>query len=815
MEFLVALFIVAGALVLALVLPVLSYLRATRADREVRRLTLEVSALRRDIEALQAGSPHTRHESTPAATSLDRSTPTSVAAPLDVTWRETVRNLQRAAPMGPADLASADAADPAPPELDRPPTLQDDSTTPPPLPVLVPVLVPGAASGPSSGSTSEPSSGPAPGPSPGATPVRPAASSAESLEQRIGGRWLLYAGMAALVLGISYFIKFAFDNGWVSEPLRVGIGLAAGVALLVAGLRFARQGLALFGHVLAGGGIAVLYLALYAALHFYALVGPSTAFSAMVLVTGTAALLANRERAQALAVMALVGGFATPFLVGGDRDEQLVLFTYVALLLAGSAVLALRHAWPALHLLGYGLTCLTVLAWGAAHYTSAAWLRTELFLTLYAAMFLYALFALRRHAGESVAARLVAWVLATAPFLYHVLSFAILGPHPGALLVYVVLATVAGLSASHHTNLPWLRSVVLVLVGLPLMAWMDGLRRPAWYAGAIVTACAVYGLHLAGQWRAVSDEDAPEAMPVAEVVHAHLNGLVLAATLYLFLEERAAWWNAPMLTMLAAWNGGIAWLTRARVPTLPWQYAALAATLTAVAIGVWFDGPAVAVGWAMEAAALGWLAVTRRNQWLGLGSAGLFVIGALRLLEMLSRPLAVTSVAVVNTRTLAVGLVIGAALWMARVLRQHEAPSGPRDVLIVGANVLAIAWMSAELHALFGQRAWLASADDRPVGVARAELFEQVALSVAWGCYAVALIAAGMVRRYAPARYLGIALFGMTIVKVMTRDIAELDRVYQMLSVLGVGGLLLLASYLYQRMARGTPDGDAPLPPVD
>lgn len=780
MEFLVALFIVAGALVLALVLPVLSFLRATRADRDVRLLTVEVTALRRDIEALRAGTP-------PPATSVP-----SAPAPADSTWRETVRSMQRAADAPATEIGLA--ADPADAgveamaaELNRPPPLDADAAAPP--------LVP---------------------PMPQTPPLRPAtSSSAESLEQRIGGRWLLYAGMAALVLGISYFIKFAFDNGWVSEPLRVAVGLAAGVGLLVAGLRFARQGLALFGHVLAGGGIVVLYLALYAALHIYELIAPSTAFSAMTVVTGVAAVLANRERAQALAVMALVGGFATPFLVGGGRDAQLVLFTYVALLLAGSTVLALRHAWPVLHLLGYLLTGITVLAWGAAHYTSAKWLRTELYLTLYTAMFVYALFALRRHAHASTAARLVVWALASAPFVYHVASFALLGPHPGALLVYVVLATVAGLSASHHTNLPWLRSAVLVLVGVPLMAWMDGLRRPGWYAGAIISACAVYGLHLAGQWRAVSDEEAPDTVPLAEVVHTHLNGLFLPATLYLFLEDRAAWWNPPMLTALAAWNGGIAWLTRARVSTLPWQYAALAATLTAVAIGVWFDGPAVAVGWAMEGAALGWLAVSRQNRWLGVGSAALFVIGALRLLEMLSRPLAVTSLAVVNTRTLAVALVIGAALWVARVLREHDASRGPRDVLIIGAHVLAIAWMSAELHAIFGQRAWLASADGRPVGVARAELIEQVVLSVAWGCYAVALIAAGMVRRYAPARYLGIALFGLTIVKVMTRDIAELDRVYQMLSVLGVGGLLLLASYLYQRMARSASEGDAPPSPVD
>jgi uncharacterized membrane protein len=793
-EFLIALLVVGCALAVALVLPVLSFLRATRADRDVRRLTAEVTALRREIEGLHAS----RSQTAPGA-------PAPTTAP-DATWRETVRTLQRAAAAGvdspmaaPPSDRGPDAAGLRPAEqLDQPPPLEHAPTAPPPL------------AGPEQAPAGLHASDQAP------PPRRVvAATDAESLEQRIGGRWLLYAGMGALVLGISYFIKFAFDNGWVSEPLRVAIGLAAGVALLVAGLRFSRRGLALFGHVLAGGGIVVLYLALYAALHVYGLIGPSTAFSAMTVVTAVAAFLANRERAQALAVMALVGGFATPFLVGGDRDAQRVLFTYVALLLAGSTVLALRHTWPVLHLLGYGLTAVTVLAWGAAHYSAAAWLRTELFLTLYTAMFLYALFALRRHAEASPATRLVVGVLATVPFVYNVASFALLGSHPGALLVYVVLATVAGLSASHHTNLPWLRSVVLVLIGLPLMAWMDGLRRPGWYAGAVITTCAVYGLHLAGQWRAVSDEDAPAMVPLAEIAHTHLNGLFLPTTLYLFLEDRAAWWNAPMLTALAGWNAGIAWMIRARVTTLPAQYAALAATLTAVAIGMWFDGPAVAVGWAMEGAALGWLAVTRQHRWLGAGSVALFVIGALRLLEMLSRPLAVTSLPVVNTRTLAAGLVIGAALWMARVLRTHGESRGTRDVLIVGAHVLAIAWMSAELHAIFGQRAWLAGADDRPVGIARAELFEQVALSVAWGAYAVALIAAGIARRYAPARYLGITLFGVTIVKVVTRDIAELDRVYQMLSVLGVGGLLLLASYLYQRTARTAVDGDGPTSPVD
>lgn len=756
MELLFGLLVVGCSLAVALVLPVLSFIRSTRAEREVRRLAQEVAALRRELDG--------RSVAAPTVEVVGAAPPVHERA--DREWHETVQALHR-----PDPPISDPVPSPEPPAAEEP---GHDGVAP-------------------AGSASMPSI---------------TMTSADALEQRIGARWLLYAGIAALILGISYFIKFAFDNGWISEPLRVLVGLAAGAALLVGGLRFSRQGLPLFGHVLAGGGIVVLYLALYAALHIYDLIGQATAFVAMVVVTAVSAWLAHRERAQALAVMALVGGFATPYLVGGNRDAQLVLFTYVALLVAGTTLLAVRHTWPVLHLLSYGLTALTVLAWSASHYSASVWLRTELFLTLYVVLFLFALFSVRRNGGGSLVARVVSWVLMSAPLAYHVASTANLASQPGALLVYFVLVTVAGLSVSHHTNLPWLRSIVLVLVGLPLMAWMNGLRRPGWYPGAVITACAIYGLHLAGQWRAVSDDDAPADVPLAEVVHTHANGLMLPITLYLFLDTRAAWWNPPALTLLAVWNAGVAWLTRQRVETLPWQFAALAATLTAVAIGVWFDGPAVAVGWAMEGAAVGWLAVARQSRWLGSGSVALFVIGALRLLEMLSRPLALTSWPVFNTRTLAVALVLAAGLWMARVLRTADtADERLRHVLIVGAHVLAIAWMSAEITATFGQRAYLASADDRPVGVARAELFEQVALSVAWACYAVALIAVGMRRRYAPARYLGIALFGLTIVKVMTRDIAELDRVYQMLSVLGVGGLLLLASYLYQRMARpGDPD---------
>src|SRR5579862_5123153 len=47
-------------------------------------------------------------------------------------------------------------------------------------------------------------------------PLRPAshAEPQPDLESRIGSHWLNRIGIAALLIGISYFLKFAFDNNW-------------------------------------------------------------------------------------------------------------------------------------------------------------------------------------------------------------------------------------------------------------------------------------------------------------------------------------------------------------------------------------------------------------------------------------------------------------------------------------------------------------------------------------------------------------------------------------------------------------------------
>src|SRR4029077_12186953 len=53
------------------------------------------------------------------------------------------------------------------------------------------------------------------------------------LESRIGSHWLNRIGITALLIGISYFLKFAFDNNWIGPAGRVTIGLIAGIGIVI------------------------------------------------------------------------------------------------------------------------------------------------------------------------------------------------------------------------------------------------------------------------------------------------------------------------------------------------------------------------------------------------------------------------------------------------------------------------------------------------------------------------------------------------------------------------------------------------------
>ncbi|MGB8130667.1 MAG: DUF2339 domain-containing protein, partial [Candidatus Angelobacter sp.] len=211
--------------------------------------------------------------------------------------------------------------------------------------------------------------------------------SSESLEGTIGKLWLNRIGIVAILIGVAYFLKYAFDSGWIGPGGRVAIGLIAGIAVVVWSESFRGKGSAAFSYSLKAVGIGILYLSLWAASQYFHLIPASVAFLAMILVTASTITLALTQEAEILAVYATIGGFSTPALVSTGENHDIVLFSYVVLLdLAILAMVAFkpwrRIVWGAM--LG---TAVMYVGWSAEYYDSSERTVTALFATVFFAIF--------------------------------------------------------------------------------------------------------------------------------------------------------------------------------------------------------------------------------------------------------------------------------------------------------------------------------------------------------------------------------------------------------------------------------------------
>jgi uncharacterized membrane protein len=731
--------VVGGLLAALLVLPLVTLFRIHRIARDVAALAGRVDSLeRRADRATESGFRRSTEAATPPA-----------EAP-----RVTVQQPGRA----------PDAAAALP--LDRP--------------VVAPIL--GSATEAAASTIS---------------PPRPseAASAAEALdfEGQVGGRWLLYAGVLILLLGVSFFLKYAFDNEWIGPWGRVGLGIAAGIALIGGGLSLDRRGLAAFGRALAGTGLAILYLSVYASLTFYGLIDRITAFSLMVAITAVAAWLADRANAQSLAFLGVGGGFLTPFLVGSDSDAQVTLFTYDAMLVTGTLLLARRHGWLALNALSYVLTFATLAAWASDHYTDAKWLRTLIFLTVFCLLFVAVLRETRRVAGS--AARMVAGVLWTAPAFYHLFALIITSEHAPAFQVYLIVFTLAGLLLTASPPRPWIRVLVLLAALGPLFGYVLLPEGPSWLAANLVTIGAVCGLHLMVLVERVSHRGEP--LSLANLLALHLTGLGLFGLLQRTLQTPFPSLGGSVAIGVAA-LAGLLWATfqpRDRLAAL--NAAALAFTLVAVAVTLQFDGRAVVIGWAAEGAAVAWLGLRIPSRAFVAGGLALWCAAAIRLANgYFVTPINFTAIA--NERSIATLSVIALGYGIVWAVRRSGSPmplgNELRAALHVACSVLSLLWISAEIQSYWEVR----------YETPQAYLYEQLLLSLGWGVYGAAAVAFGMLRDDPPLRYIGITVIGVTVLKVFFVDLWDLGGIYRVIGFITLGVLLVLVSSLYQSRRRET-----------
>lgn len=225
----------------------------------------------------------------------------------------------------------------------------------------------------------EPKPAPAPSPvrpripqpsvaSPPPPPARPTAPPAPppkpfDWEALVGVKLFSWIAGIALVLAAIFFLRYSVEHGWLSPTIRATLGLITGIALLVGcELRVARD-YKFTINALDGAGIAILYATLFAIHALWHLLPAAAVFALMLIVTAVAVLLSIRRDSIFIALLGLLGGFATPALLSTGENRAIGLFSYLLLLNVGLAWVATTKRWPVLTAITIAFTAIYQWAW--------------------------------------------------------------------------------------------------------------------------------------------------------------------------------------------------------------------------------------------------------------------------------------------------------------------------------------------------------------------------------------------------------------------------------------------------------------------
>lgn len=172
--------------------------------------------------------------------------------------------------------------------------------------------------------------------------------SSSRFEDVFGRRLPIWAGGLTLAVAGVLIVRYSIEAGLLSPWVRVAFGLIFGAGLIGSAELALRRDASIrdprVRQSLAGAGIATLYAVTLASAHLYNLIGPGSAFAAMVLVTVLASALSVRFGAPS-ALLGLAGGLAAPTLVGASEPSVPSLTLYLALTVGGLCALGRQQRW--------------------------------------------------------------------------------------------------------------------------------------------------------------------------------------------------------------------------------------------------------------------------------------------------------------------------------------------------------------------------------------------------------------------------------------------------------------------------------------
>lgn len=163
-------------------------------------------------------------------------------------------------------------------------------------------------------------------------------------QEFLTGKNLFRVGLGLLLLGLAFLLRYAIDQDWIGEGARIAAGVGTSGALLGLGLRISNSR-PTYGELLQGGGVAGLYLTVFAAHRLYDMIDETTT---TVFLGGVSALgigLAIRAISERLAIVSVLGAVVAPIIATMSFYVDVIDAVYLGVVMAGAVVLYARNEW--------------------------------------------------------------------------------------------------------------------------------------------------------------------------------------------------------------------------------------------------------------------------------------------------------------------------------------------------------------------------------------------------------------------------------------------------------------------------------------
>ncbi len=646
-----------------------------------------------------------------------------------------------------------------------------------------------------------------------------------NIERFIGENLMNKVGILILVFGIAFGIQYAIENEWISPLVRIILGYLVGLVMVGIAIRLKAK-YHRFSAVILGGALAIIYFTTFAAYQFYHLLAFLPVIILMILTTCVGVFAALRYQEQIIALLGLVGAYGIPYLLGDAFQSAGVFLAYIGLVNFGILLVAFRQYWKLLHHFAFWLTWTIFITWYflGNHFTLIqvpAMLCTTLYFLQFYALFL----GYKLHKREAFKRSDVVLMLANA-FIFYGIGYDLVQDFSGG-PYFLGLYTIA--IAAVHFGVGWLirsyegidRRIYLLVFGLALVFLI--IAVPVQLDGSWVTLIWTFGALLLAVIGNYAEDRMYRQLVLPLSILAFISLGIDWSNKYTGVfdngQQHTLFFNIYFLTgvLFAAAMGAIAYIDRkvgikkehltSLTYLIPPLFLLASAYLTPALEISYYWNQRMATDltvlyelmkhyWLLNyslvfIAALHWINLYRvKNQNLGLV---LLVASAMIIGAFLTTTLTAYSLQAEDTAGYGYllahylsYLLLGVLFWSTH--RSSDVSDIGRQLgpIFDLVGFFLLLWI-VSLEWLF----WMN--DDGSLSSSR------LGLSIIWGVFAAIMIAIGIGQRKRHLRIGAMVLFGIILLKLFFYDLAQLNNISKTIVLVALGGLLLGASFLYNK----------------